>query len=184
MEPQQTLVVALAGPIASGKTTIATLLASNYGFIHLRSKTTLIRLLEERGEPVNEITLQAIGKEIVDKIGGRGLTELVLQGHDPSKNYVYDSIRNVDDCQYLRERFGKHFRLIYLDGPEEIRKQRYFTRVERETSEESFYRRISHPVEAETPALSSEADAVILNKELEVTLSDIDSLFHSWMSLS
>lgn len=184
MEAQRTLIIVLAGPIASGKTTIAKLLAERYGFVYLKSKETLMRLLRERGESINENTLQAIGKEVVEKIGGRGLTELVLQDYDSSKNYVYDSIRNIDDCVYLRERFRERFKLIYLDLPEGIRKQRYVLRIGREISEESFYRRASHPVEAEIPYLSSEADALIVNYDQETTLNNIDSLLQLWMGLS
>src|SRR6266550_4221540 len=74
MKAQRTLVIVLAGPIASGKTTIAKLLEKHYGFVYLRRKDTLIKLLKERGEPINENTLQAIGQEVIEKIGGTGLT--------------------------------------------------------------------------------------------------------------
>lgn len=174
------LIVGLSGSIAAGKTTIAKYLAESDGFIHLRSRNVLSEMLLEQGLEINENNLQNIGKSVVEKIGGAGLSELVLKDYNQSNDYVYDSIRHVKDLDYFRNRFGTKFKLLFVEAPEQIRRERYTKRLGRDSSEKSFMSRTKHPVENEANLLKMEASHVIYNDDNEIFFKEISLIIEKW----
>lgn len=174
------LVVGFTGPIASGKTTLARGLVERHNFIHLRSRNILSRMLEEQEQDITEENLQKIGKKVIQEIGGSGLSALVLSDYSPMENYAYDSIRHVADLDYFRNRFGKRFKLLFIDSPASLREERYLSREGRESTIESYNRRIQHPVEYEVPFMRQEASAVVINISFEQSMEQITELLKAW----
>ncbi len=176
------LVIALAGPIASGKTTIGEYFSSKYGFQHLRSSSYLKQKLIQENKEITEFNLQELGKKIVSQIGGAGLSELVLLEYDNTRHLLYDSLRHVEDIYYFKNRFGSRFKLIFLETDSVILKERYQRRVNRDSSEESYNIRLSHPIEREVSLLRENADTVIINNNLLETITQMNGYIQNWTS--
>lgn len=173
------LVLGLSGAIASGKTTLAEKLAEKDGFIHLRSRNVLVEMLTNKNFEVSEKNLQDIGKEVIESIGGSGLSALVLKNYNHSNNYLYDSIRHVKDLDYFKQRFGDSFRLIFIDCSEEVRKDRYLKRKNRDCTMESFKERTKHIIEEEIPMLKKESDQIFLNEDDNI-LEEVNIFIKNW----
>ena len=88
MKKAKTIIVGVAGQISAGKTTAAGFLEYQFGFSYLRYSLFLKQLREEQGEPTDDGNLREFGQRIFEEIGGRGLSHLLMQQYDPSKNYV------------------------------------------------------------------------------------------------
>jgi dephospho-CoA kinase/NTP pyrophosphatase (non-canonical NTP hydrolase) len=178
---EQTL-IGLAGPIGSGKTVIGRFLEDRCGFVYKRYSLLLRQQLEEQGSVIDDDTMQEYGQRVFQLMGGQGLSELIMQDYDPSKNYVIDGLRHMSDYDYFQKRFGNRFHLIYVQADEGLRLERYLLRgTDRANSLDSFYRRISHEVEREVPLLINKASAIIVNTDLAPTLSQVNGLVGSWL---
>ncbi len=157
-------VVGLAGPIGSGKTSLAEFLRDKHGFGYVRYSQVLEDMLRAKGKPVTRETLQAFGEEIFRTIGGRGLTELVIQRIPSSRPAVVDGIRHLDDSDTLRKVFDGHFTLIYLDSSADDRFRRLQARSPAACLSREVFDRVSrHPVESDIELLKANADLVIAN---------------------
>jgi dephospho-CoA kinase len=157
-------VVGLAGPIGSGKTSLAEFLRDKHGFGYVRYSQVLEDMLRAEGKPVTRESLQEFGEGVFRTIGGRGLTEMVIQRIPSGRPTVVDGIRHLDDSDTLRKVFNGRFTLIYLDSSADDR----FRRLQARNSVMSFGRkefdRISrHPIESEVELLKASADLVVVN---------------------
>lgn len=117
--------IGLSGRIGSGKSTVAQYLATKYGFTVLSFGQMLTGILQERNEPVSRENLQALGNELYDSLGPGGLTEMLIKDSDSDQNYVIDGIRHATIANFLKNKYGNCFTLLYLDAPTETR----FTRL-------------------------------------------------------
>lgn len=177
MKQPKSLVVCLAGPLASGKSTVADFLEKQFRFKALRSREFLENILVQRGELVTERALQDLGERTAEELGEHGICELIMQGYDPYRSYVVDSLRHARNITYFRDRFGDAFRLLYVAAPPELRLQRYIGRGgHRSNTVESYNERVEHPVERDVPGMLNESHMVVLNRDLEVTLGQVTSL--------
>lgn len=165
-------IIGFAGPLASGKTHAAGLLA-RYGFVHLRSRRIIEALLQVHNIPLSEQAMQDMGNRVVSTIGGDGLTALTLINYDRDHSYAYDSLRNVEDVQYLRRKYREAFRLVYLDVLEDRRRARFATRSGRANTSSDFEARSRHAVEAEIPELKRIADYAFTNESEEQLVANL-----------
>jgi dephospho-CoA kinase len=157
-------IVGLAGPIGSGKTSLAEFLRDKHGFGYVRYSQVLKDKLRDKGKPITRETLQEFGEEIFRTIGGKGLTELVIERIPADRPTVVDGIRHLDDADTLRMVFGDRFTLVYLDSSAADRFHRLNTRDELGRMSQDEFERISrHPVEAEVALLRTRANLVIRN---------------------
>ncbi len=157
-------IVGLAGPIGSGKTSLAEFLRDKHGFGYVRYSQVLEDKLRDKGKPISRESLQEFGEEIFRTMGGKGLTELVIQRVPADCPTVVDGIRHLDDAGTLRMVFGDRFTLVYLDSSAEDRFHRLRSHDELGRLSQDEFERISrHPVESEVPLLRTHADLVIKN---------------------
>lgn len=157
-------IVGLAGPIGSGKTSLAEFLRDKHGFAYVRYSQVLEDILRAMRKPISRETLQEFGEEVFRTIGGKGLTELVIQRISPGRPTVVDGIRHLQDCDTLKRAFGERFFLVYLNSSAEDRFRRLQARTLESSLDRDEFNRISqHPVEGEVELLKNRADMVIGN---------------------
>ncbi len=169
-------IIGLAGPIGSGKTSLAEFLRDKHDFGYVRYSQVLEDMLRAKGRPVTRETLQEFGEEVFRTIGGRGLTEMVIQRIPSGPPTVVDGIRHLDDSDTLRKVFDGHFALIYLDSSADDR----FRRLQARNSvgylgRDEFDRISRHPVESDVELLKASADLVIANDSNSVWPVDASS---------
>ena len=79
------IVIAIDGPAASGKGTLARRLAERFGFAHLDTgalyRATALLVLNEKGDPADPITAETAARRVDDVTGGL-LTDPV-ESHGP-----------------------------------------------------------------------------------------------------
>jgi len=167
MREKRALIVGLAGPVAAGKSTAAGFLAEELGFESIRTRDVIRSLIEADGGKADDSSLQKYGARIMDGGGAEEFCRLVKDRIAPGKNYVIDSIRPVSHYDYFK-RFLDNFSFLYVFSPYDIRAERYLSRGEaRESTEDGFRARNSHPVEQQVPYLMDFADAILANRDLE-----------------
>ncbi len=160
-------IVALSGPVSSGKTTLAQRLAGRYGAVHLRTRELLITYAEATGQqlPVERAALQRYGQQLDKQTGGRW----VVDGLSPTIAnldtgiVIIDSIRIAEQLDALRHVFGRRLVHVHLLAPQDILESRYQAR--RATSpvgELASYAKVAEDAtEANIGTLAAEADAII-----------------------
>jgi dCMP deaminase len=115
------MLIGLTGRNAAGKGEAAKHLQTK-GFIYYSLSDAIREEIRSRGqEPTRESLIQT-GNELRQKFGSAVLAERILAHLDDDKNYVIDSIRNPSEV--LAFRHAKHFRLILIDAPIEVRFER------------------------------------------------------------
>lgn len=142
--------IGFAGLIASGKTTAARYLADQHEFTYVRYSQVLAEMLGDRDREVTRASLQQIGQEVFEAMGGRGLTELLVQRVGSSPRVVVDGLRHADDFLALTELATAPFQLVFLDATLPTRRARYLEMAHHETP---FEVAVSHPVECEIGSL-------------------------------
>jgi dephospho-CoA kinase len=158
-------VFGIAGPIAAGKTTIATLLRDRYGYSVLSFGEMITALAKERELPELRRNLQVLSEQLIDNAGYAGLLHALLQKMDSNKLQVVDGIRHPAVAALLRERFGAHFTLVYVDAPLETRYRRGNIRAKfgERDSLSQFRANQTGSIESAVRLLKAEADFRIRN---------------------
>ena len=127
-EPADWQVVLLSGPIASGKTTLARLLADRFGFRVVSTREFLLRHVGE-----DRRSLQAAGVSMDDTTGGSwvrdGLVRLRKQ-YSSEVSFVVDSVRTLDQIRWVRDAFGGSVTHVHLVADVDVLSDRYNTRFE------------------------------------------------------
>ena len=127
-KPSDQQVVLLSGPIASGKTTLARLLADRFGFYVVSTRELLLRHVGE-----DRWYLQAAGASMDDSTGGRWVSDgLVRLRRQCSAEvpFVVDSVRTLDQIWWLRDAFGGSVEHVHLVADVGVLSDRYSSRFE------------------------------------------------------
>jgi adenylate kinase family enzyme len=152
--------IALSGGMASGKSTVAAVLASQYAFT-ARSFGQLVREeAQRRGLGEERQTLQDLGQSMFATLGAAAFVDELLRGS--VEPVVIDGVRHMSVLTALRERLPG---LVagYLASPTGVLDQRWRDRgdaVERATAG-------SHRVEHELDELRMAADVVLATSRFE-----------------
>lgn len=123
------MLVAIAGPIASGKTSLAHALATTYaGHVVGFGDYVRRRALERDGSEANRATLQELGQRLVEEDADKFVEGFLLWGaHGGGGPLLLDGLRHLVVWRALGRRgnrFGVPLRLIYVDAPFEVRARR------------------------------------------------------------
>lgn len=123
-------VIAVVGPIASGKGALINLLKEK-GYQDLSLSDVVREKAHEWGLPLTRKNLQDVGDKLRRSFGPSLLAELATQEIKkyPEKKYVIDSVRNSAEVAYLKKEFGafvigitasadKRFQLMQIRGRE------------------------------------------------------------------
>ena len=120
------MILGLSGTNGAGKGEALRYLEAR-SFYPLSLSDAIRETLRERGlEETRERMIEA-GNAIREAEGPGGLAERIARQMRPDRNYVVDSIRHPQEVAVLRER-GDHFRLLWIDAPEEVRLSRILAR--------------------------------------------------------
>jgi adenylate kinase family enzyme len=159
-------VLAIAGPIGSGKTTTATLLAQRLGWPHDGYGETIRAIATARGLPGSRSILQQLGVELTDA-GWGAFTRLVLDHARwaPGQPLILDGLRHLPAATSLRQAIAPlPGIIIYLDVPASTALTRA-RRRDQATGPGAVDTR--HATELGLPTVRDHADLIIQARELE-----------------
>lgn len=155
-------VIALAGPIAAGKSTAARILASEMGYSIIRTRDVLSELAGIDGEEISDTTLQEYGARAFSGDGAVLFCSHLANATKKHRFVVIDSLRPLLHWQLMQEHLPE-IRLIYIQASETLREEQYSTRVGRDASMGSYRTRAEHEVESEVNTLRDCATAIAVN---------------------
>ena len=120
------MIIGFTGRIAAGKETIKSFLVDK-GFEYIETSEVLREELNRRRMEITRKNMQDLGDELRKKQGPGILMKLLLEKADSKKNYIFDSLRNAGEVDFLRKNV-KDFILIAVDAPRELRFKRILQR--------------------------------------------------------
>lgn len=159
------MLLLLSGQIATGKTAVATALASASGADVLRVREALAHVLGV--VPDDRATLQVRGADLDRRTAGRWLRDY-LQEHAGGKS-VIDALRTRLQTEPILEAMPNS-RLIFLEASETTRRHRYAQAAALDPVKAStdFDLAMRHPTESEASTLRAMAHVVIDTDDLSV----------------
>src|SRR5207244_6637622 len=119
------MLIGLTGRNAAGKGEVARYLQKKSFYYHSLSDVIRDEIRSRDLQPTRELLI-AVGNELRQRYGANILAERILAKVEDDKHYVIDSIRNPAEVNAFRS--AKHFKLIRIDAPPELRFQRILTR--------------------------------------------------------
>ncbi|MCA9366597.1 AAA family ATPase, partial [Candidatus Kaiserbacteria bacterium] len=153
----------IAGPTASGKTTVTDVLTGEYGAAYMRYSLILSDIATERGlDPTDKATLQDLYVTLRETRGEDWLAKEVLQRarNIDSQNIVIEGNRRKVDLETLKavaSTRGEQLLLIFIDASPETRFVRYNSRLLKQGKPridwEAFLKLEQNPAEDEVPFL-------------------------------
>jgi adenylate kinase family enzyme len=160
------LVVALAGPPSSGKSSVAASIGAEWqapvlGFgDYVRQEASSRGLTNERG------ALQDLGQELLEKQGAEEFCRSVLaaQGRAAAElPVIWDGVRHLPVLEALRRIYAPApVVLAYLQPPESTRRERVLDRAESEAASPEQW--AAHQTESHLNELKRRADLVVLDQ--------------------
>ncbi|MFE7408697.1 adenylosuccinate synthetase [Isoptericola sp. NPDC057559] len=172
-----TTVVALSGPIASGKTTIARRLAGRWDGELVSTREELARLAKAAGVELRDrAEFQAFGDRLDLETKGEWVTSAVESAAAASPRLlVVDAVRIEPQVAALRERFGRRLVHVHLETSDmEVLAERYRDRREHGGPIQEFqtYEEVArNQTEANIGSLGEHADVVL--DTLRNTIDDL-----------
>lgn len=120
------MIIGVTGSIAAGKETLTSFLREK-GFIYFETSKIIKDEVIKRGLEVTRWNMQNIGDEWREKFGPGAIMKIMLERTEPNKNYIFDSLRNAKEAEFLRENV-KDFVLIAVDADQKVRFNRILKR--------------------------------------------------------
>ncbi|OGJ21482.1 hypothetical protein A3K73_00765 [Candidatus Pacearchaeota archaeon RBG_13_36_9] len=179
------MLIGITGRIAAGKETLTDFLRKK-GFVYFETSKMLAEELEKRGLEINRWNMQNLGDELREKEGPGALMKMLLKKTEPGKNYIFDSLRNAGEAEFLGNT-AKDFVLIAVDADQKLRFQRIIERgkpSDPKTWEEflkvdnrDFFDK-DNPMGQQVGRCMERADYVIVNdKEVEESMKEIEKIW-------
>src|SRR6516225_11304172 len=119
------MLIGLTGRNAAGKGEVARYLQQKSFYYYSLSDAIRDEIRSRDEEPTRE-RLIIVGNELRQRYGSNILAERTLAKIEDDKHYVIDSIRNPAEVEAFRA--AKHFKLIRIEAPADIRFQRILSR--------------------------------------------------------
>ena len=156
------MIVLLSGSVASGKSTLASLLSERFGFEVV--KTWQLLKTVKPDVPQDRESLQALGEELDKKTGGQWVVEELdkVVRTKTEALIVVDAVRIQGQIDFVRRGFGASVKHIHLEAPNETLAKRYKTRTGKQIKEfDSYEEVLKNETEREVPKLADTADIVV-----------------------
>src|SRR5258708_7862763 len=133
------IIVLLSGSVASGKSTLASLLENRFGFQIVKTWQLLKTVRPEL--PQDRESLQAFGEELDKKTGGQWVVEQLdkVVRTRPDALIVVDAVRIQGQIDFVRRGFGQMVKHIHLEAPLETLAKRYRSRSDKPVKELASY---------------------------------------------
>jgi dephospho-CoA kinase len=155
------MLIGITGKIGSGKSTIAKIIETKYGFRRLSTSELLKNILISNDIEPSREKLQEIGDNMIRTIGGSGFMAIMLV-YLPPGNYQIDSIRHLEALQYMKKKYGRDFINIFVDTTEDIR----YSRTEKQYESFEYFKKIdSANTEKEIELIKCQSDFIIKNEK-------------------
>src|SRR6058998_3197215 len=119
------MLIGLTGRNAAGKGEVARYLQTKSFYYYSLSDVIRDEIRSRRLQPSRDLLI-AVGNELRQKSGANILAERILEKIEDDKHYVIDSIRNPAEVEAFRA--AKHFKLVRVEAPPEVRFQRILGR--------------------------------------------------------
>ena len=133
--------IAIVGPIAAGKTTVAEIIKKHYGYPIYKLSQGIYDEADKRGlDREDRVVLQNLGDELREKFGVDVLAQLVItkilqpvlrsatkgkqDQDDNNQGAIIESIRNHNEVIRLQKEFGKDLLVISVNATMEARYER------------------------------------------------------------
>ena len=159
-------IIAISGPVSSGKSTLATNLKKSLGRVRVFSTRELIR--EQLGTESDRSALQQAGERLDIKTKGvwiaKALATKTALGESDEEFVVVDSVRIKQQVHGLRMAFGSRVSHIHLTAPDEELSRRYKKRMGQasEMKEMASYEAVhANTTESQVNDLKDVADIVV-----------------------
>lgn len=115
--------VLLSGPIASGKTTLAAMLARDRGYQHVRVRRIIESL--SGGSSLSRANLQAVGLALEEATEGKWLGEALVTSSVLAGPVVIDAVRTLEQLTDLRARTLSSSIAVHVTARLEVRRARF-----------------------------------------------------------
>src|SRR5256886_13809299 len=119
------MLIGLTGRNAAGKGEVGRYLQKK-SFYYYSLSDAIREEIRNRGEEPTRDRLIVVGNELRQRYGSNILAERILAKIEDDKHYIIDSIRNPAEVDAFRA--AKHFKLIKVEAPAEVRFQRILSR--------------------------------------------------------
>lgn len=156
-------IIALSGPIASGKSTLASRLVDWSGDFHICKTQEFIK--NRLGTDLERKALQLAGERLDKSTGGSWVADMlaktVVQDLAEDVSVIVDSVRIKGQVDALRRAFGGHVVHIHLTAPTDELSRRYTKRTSSMQELPSYRAVQDNQTEAEVDTLKQIADIVV-----------------------
>ena len=123
-------IILLSGPVASGKSMLASRLSDRFNMRLLRT-SALLRAMVTGAHERGRIALQDLGDELDQRTKGTWVLDSlrqVLQGEATSTNVVVDSVKIQEQIDAIRDAYGSSVSHIHMTAPLDVLTSRYESR--------------------------------------------------------
>lgn len=161
------VVLLLSGPVAVGKSTLATKLVGDHGFRTIRSGNHLRSVAAQLGSDTTRRDLQDLGDSLDLQTDYLWLIDDVaspqIEAAPDHAHWLLDSVRKERQVEHFRSRFP-HVVHVHLIAPEEVLRSRYEARLAAGGEYEGstpYDVAVGHPNEVASRGLIGIADHVV-----------------------
>jgi adenylate kinase family enzyme len=166
---EKLVVLLLSGPVAVGKSTLATQLVEHHGFRTIRSGNHLRSVATQLGSDTTRRALQELGDTLDLRTGYLWLIDSVaspqIEAAPGHARWLLDSVRKERQVEHFRRRFP-HVVHVHLTAKEEVLRARYAARLAAGGEYEGgtpYDVAIAHPNEIASRGLVTIADQVVVS---------------------
>jgi hypothetical protein len=162
------LILLLSGPVAVGKSTLASHLVGEHGFRTIRSGKYLQTLALQAGSDTSRVALQHLGDNLDERTDYAWLINDVaapqIDGTPEQARWLLDSVRKKRQVEHFRSRFAGDVLHVHLTAAENVLRVRYRARLAAGSEYEGgtpYEDAVKHPNEAASRGLVNIADLVV-----------------------
>lgn len=158
----------LSGPVAVGKSAVATELIDNCGFKKISTGNFLLEVVKTRGMSGSRSVLQEVGDSLDVETDFRWVVDSVaapaISDNANVERWLLDSVRKQRQVSHFKERYGDKVFHVHLTASEILLRDRYDSRISRGgeyLGNTPYEIAILHPNEVASRELFGIADALI-----------------------